>query len=160
MPLTIRHIQSRDIGPLREMTLDFLQEVPISYPYVDEPEIDKHMLGVLSSLDNPDSVRLIAYDGKKPVGFFLGYIGVKPYAKPSKVGIGEQLYVVPNKRNGIIAVKLLKIAAKYAKSRGAEGFECVGTYDGTIKFWEKHGFKPHVVFGHLDNEEFERLILK
>jgi len=160
MPLTIRRIQGRDIGPLREMSVDFVNSLEIEYPTIDENEIDKHMLSVLASCQNPDCVYLIAYDGKKPVGFFLGYVGDKPYSKPARVGVGEELYVVPNKRGGPIGLKLLQQAGKIAYERGAETFECIGTYDKSIKRWEKFGFKPHTVYGHMQKEDFMKLVGK
>ena len=160
MPLTIKRIQGRDIGPLREMSVDFMNSLEIDYPEIDEIEIDKHMLGVLSNCQNPDCVYLIAYDGKKPVGFFLGYVGNKPYSRPSRVGVGEELYVVPNKRGGKVGMKLLQQAARIGFERGAETLECIGTYDKSIKRWEKFGFKPHTVYAHMTPNDFMKLVGK
>ena len=158
MPLTIRRIQGRDIGPLREMNVDLLESLNLEYPIMDEEEIDKHMLQVLSVTGNPDCIHLIAYDGKKPVGFFLWYVGDKPYSKPKRVGVAEELYVVPNKRGGPVGLKLMQQAAKIAIDRGPKSLECIGTPDGTIKRWEKFGFKPHVVYGHMANDDFMKLV--
>jgi GNAT superfamily N-acetyltransferase len=160
MPLTIRRIQGRDIGPLREMNVDLMNGLKLEYPIMDEEEIDKHMLMILSRTTNPDCIHLIAYDGKKPVGFFLGYVGDKPYSKPTRVGVAEELYVVPNKRGGPIGLKLMQQAGRIALEQGAEVFECIGTYDGTIKRWEKFGFKPHTVYGHMANDDFMKLVGK
>jgi len=160
MPLTIRRVAGRDIGPLREMSIDFVNELKIDYPIINEEEIDKHMLGILSNTGNPDSITLIAYDGKKPVGFISGYVGNKPYSKPSRVSVAEQLYVVPNKRGGVVGLKLMQQSAKIAIERGAEALECVGTYEGSIKRWEKFGFKPHTVYGHMDKSDFMKLVGK
>lgn len=162
MPLTIRRIQGRDIGPLREMSIDFVKELELEYPIIDETEIDKHMLMVLGNTNNPDYIALIAYDGKKPVGFIIGYVGNKPYARPSRVSIAEELYVVPNKRGGKVGLRLMQESAKLALERGAEAFECIGTFGehGTIKRWEKLGFKLHTAYGHLATSDFMTLVNK
>jgi GNAT superfamily N-acetyltransferase len=158
MPLTIRRIQGRDIGPLREMSVDFFDELKLDYPVMDESEIDKHMLMVLSQAGSPDCIHLIAYDGKKPVGFFLGYVGDKPYSKPSRVGVAEELYVVPNKRGGPVGLKLMQQAGKIAIDLGAEAMECIGSPNHTMERWEKFGFKAHTIYGHMENDSFMKLV--
>lgn len=160
MPLTIKRVAGRDIGPLREMSVDFVNSLKVDYPQIDESEIDKHMLQILSTCVNPDCIYLIAYDGKKPIGFFLGYVGNKPYSRPNRVGVAEELYVVPNKRGGKVGLRLMQESAKIAIERGAEGFECIGTYEDSIKRWEKFGFKPHTVYAHMGNKDFMKLVGK
>jgi hypothetical protein len=160
MPLTIRRIQGRDIGPLREMSVDFIRELELTYPTIDENEIDKHMLVILANAPNPDHIALIAYDGKKPVGFFIGYVGNKSYAKPYRVGVAEELYVVPNKRGSIVGLKLMQYAARIGVQQGAETFECIGTYDKSFKRWEEFGFTPHTIYGHLEADRFAQLVAK
>ena len=160
MPLTIRRVQGRDIGPLREMSIDFINELELEYPIIDETEIDKHMLMILANLNNPDYIALIAYDGKKPVGFIIGYVGNKPFARPARVSVAEELYVVPNKRGGVVGFKLMQYAAKLALQAGAETFECIGTYDKTFKRWEEFGFKPHTIYGHMNTDAFMKLANK
>ena len=160
MKLTVRKIGGMDIGPLREMSVDFQAEMNVEYPTIDEAEIDKHMLHVLATKDSPDSIYLIAYDGKKPAGFFLGYIGVHEWSRPRKVGMGQELYVVPNKRGGKVALRLMEEAAKVAIIGGAEGLECIGSYGKTDKRWEKFGFKPHLTYGHMPPEQFLELVQK
>ena len=162
MPLTIRRIQGRDIGPLREMSIDFINELELEYPIIDEAEIDKHMLMILGNTSNPDYIALIAYDGKKPVGFVLGYVGEKPFARPTRVSIAEELYVVPNKRGGKVGLRLMQESAKLALERGAQAFECIGTFGetGTIKRWEKFGFKLHSAYGHMEHDDFMKLVNK
>src|SRR5678809_471753 len=97
--LKVKRASSLDIGALRIMAVDFMHEVEsgLEYPYMDEQEVDKHMFEILSQLDNPDGIFLIAYDGKKPVGFYVGYVGNKPYSKPSRIAVAQELYVVPDK---------------------------------------------------------------
>lgn len=160
MPLTIRRVQGRDIGPLREMSIDFIRELELEYPTIDEAEIDKHMLAILMNTANLDHIALIAYDGKKPIGFVIGYVGDKPYARPSRVSVAEELYVVPNKRGGKVGLRLMQESAKIALERGAEAFECIGTFgeNGSIKRWEKLGFKLHTAYGHLDPDVFTKLV--
>lgn len=158
MKLTIRRIEGRDIGALREMSVAFMAELNIEYPIIDEAEIDKHMLQILSMKDNLDGLYFVAYDGKKPAGFLLGYVGNKPYSRPERVAVAEELYVVPAKRGGPVGLKLMQAAGKWALDRGAEAFECVGGAGTTDKRWEKFGFKPHTVYGHMDPDAFLKLV--
>lgn len=156
--LTVRKISGMDIGPLREMSVALQAELQTDYPIVDDQEIDRHMLHVLASKDSPDSVYLIAYDGKKPVGFFLGYVGEHEWSRPRRVGVGQELYVVPPKRGGKVALRLMEEAARLAIEAGAEGFECIGTFGKTDQVWERFGFKPHLVYGHMPADAFVQLV--
>lgn len=164
--LTIKRIGPGDIGALKQMSLDFLAESNLQYPGMNEQEVDAHMLDVLGTMDNPDSLYLIAYDGKKPAGFFLGYTGNKPYSQPRRVSVAQELYVVPEKRAGLVGLRLMEEAAKLGISQGAQGFECIGgwekqadgRYGGTALRWEKFGFKPHVTYGHMEPQDFMALV--
>lgn len=158
MKLAIKRVASADIGAMRVMAMDFMEEIPMDYPTITAEEVDKHMLEILSLKDDPDCIFLIAYDGKKPAGFYTGYVGNKPYTKPTRVGVAQELYVVPEKRAGIVGLRLMQEAGRLSIERGAEGFECIGTYNGTDKRWEKLGFKPHVVYGHMEPEDFMSLV--
>jgi hypothetical protein len=151
MKLSVKRISSMDIGALREMSVDFVDETPMPYPTMDKSEIDKHMFEVLSNKDNPDYIGLIAYDGKKPAGFLIGWVVDKPYTQPD---------VVPEKRAGIVGLKLMEEAGRLAVERGAKGFECAGTYQGTDKRWEKFGFKPFLTYGYMDPKDFMDLVTR
>jgi len=158
--LSVKRISSIDIGALREMSVDFVDETPMPYPAVDKAEIDKHMFEVLANKDNPDYVGLIAYDGKKPAGFLIGWVVDKPYTQPSRVAVAQELYVVPEKRAGIVGLRLMEEAGRIAVERGAKGFECAGTYQGTDKRWEKFGFKPFLTYGYMDPKDFMDLVTR
>jgi GNAT superfamily N-acetyltransferase len=160
MKLTIRKIGGMDIGPLREMAIGFHSETTVDYPVIDEREIDKHMLHILATKDSPDSMYLIAYDGKKPAGYFVGYIGTHEWSRPARVAVAQELYVVPNKRGGKVGLRLMQEAGKLAIQLGAEGFESIGTYNDSDKRWEKFGFKPHLTYGHMEPTAFMELVNK
>jgi len=136
----------------------FMAEANLEYPIMDSEEIDKQLLDMLPFLNAPDRIYLIAYDGKKPIGFFLGFVGNKPYAKPNRVGMCLELYVMPEKRNGRASMKMLSMATKIAIEQGAEIIETVGTYNGTDKRWMKFGFKPHFTYMHMDMERMKRYL--
>jgi GNAT superfamily N-acetyltransferase len=160
--LTIRKVQTMDIGALREMSVAFVKEEfgigLMDYPHMDEAEVDKHMLNVLMNKDKPDMIYLIAYAGKKPVGFCLGYIGWHEWGSPTRVGVGQELYVVPEKRGGKVALKLMEKAFEIAIKQGVESLECIGSYNGTDKKWAKFGFKPHLTYGHMPKDKFISLV--
>jgi hypothetical protein len=142
------------------MAIDFMEEFEskLEYPGMDIEEVDNHMLEMLGNLDNPESIYLIAYDGKKPAGFFVGWVGNKPYSKPRRVGVAQELYVVPEKRSGIVGMRLMEEAGRMAIERGAQGFECIGTYNGSDQRWAKFGFKPYVTYGHMNTGDFMALV--
>jgi GNAT superfamily N-acetyltransferase len=158
LKLSIKKIDAMDIGPLHEMAVAFAEEENIPYPILDKEEINKHMLDILATKDDPSMIYLIAYAGKKPVGFLLGYIGQHEWTKPRRVGVGQELYVVPEKRGGNVAMKLMEAAFKIAIQAGVEGLECIGYYGTTDKRWEKFGFKPHLTYGHMPSDKFINLV--
>jgi GNAT superfamily N-acetyltransferase len=160
LKLSIKRVNGMDIGQLRELAVDFAAETKPEYPHVDETEIDKHMLHVLSTKDDPAMIYLIAYDGKKPVGYFIGYVGSHEWTLPQRVGVAQELYVVPRMRGGKAGFRLMDRAAKIAIDQGALGFECIGMYGTTDKRWEKFGFKPHLTYGHIPLDEFAKIMDK
>ena len=162
MRLKIGRVRPADIGALRSMAMGFMHEFEskLEYPTLDEQEVDNRMFDVLGNIDNPDCIYLIAYDGKKPAGFIVCWVGDKPYSRPRRVGVAQELYVVPEKRAGLVGLRLMEEAARIAIERGAQGFECIGTYNGTDKRWEKFGFKPYVTYGHMDIDTFTALVTR
>jgi GNAT superfamily N-acetyltransferase len=158
MKLSIHRVKISDIGPLCWLMNKFFREAKLEYPVMDEEEVDKQLLDMLPYLNAPDRVYLIAYDGKKPTGFFLGFVGDKPYSKPKRIGMAMEIYVVPEKRNGKAAFKLLQMATRIAIEQGAEGLETVGTYHGTDQRWIHFGFKPHFTYLHMDLERMKRYL--
>ena len=153
-----------DIGALSNMVADMHEEYTDkhneSYPLIDADEIEKMMFLVLAGIGNPNVCHLIAYDGKKPVGFFLGTLGTHPYGKPGKVGIANDLYVVPDKRGHEVGLALVRKAVEAAIQLGAESLEAVGTYGRTDKRWEALGFRPYLTYLHMPIDEGAKLFVK
>jgi len=158
MKLSIRQVESLDIGHLRKMMKEFVNELGLSYPVMDNAELDRAMMEVLVNIKNPDCVYLIAFDGKKPVGFAKGVIYNKAYGKPSRIGLAQELYVVPGKRGKIVGYKLVKECFKLGLARGVEAFESVGVYGSTDKRWERYGFQPYLVYGHMDMDRVKKIL--
>lgn len=140
------------------MSLQFRDEMPIAYPILDDDEIDKHMLFILANKDDPSYIYLIAYDGKKPIGYLAGYIIDRPWTRPKRVSIAQELFVVKPKRGLGVAPKLMEAGASIALAAGVEAFECVGSYDGTDKMWAKFGFKPHFTYMHIPADKFMEIV--
>lgn len=153
MKLSVKRMEPIDIGNVRKMSKAFGEETKPDYPVIDDEELDKAMLTILSNINNPEFIFLIAYDGKRPCGFFTGYVGHHPYGKPGRVGVAQELYVVPEKRDKFVGIKLIKKAVEIALSHGVEAFECIGQYGTTDKRWERYGFKLHLSYGHISKED-------
>ena len=162
MRLKIKRIEPLDIGAVRSMAMGFMHEFEskLEYPTLDESEVDNRMFDILGSMGNPECIHLIAYDGKKPAGFFVGWVGDKPYSRPRRVGVAQELYVVPEKRAGLVGLSLMEEAARIAIQAGAQGLECIGTYNGTDQRWAKFGFKPYVTYGHMNPDDFMALVTR
>jgi GNAT superfamily N-acetyltransferase len=156
MKLTIKPIEPMDIGNVRKLSKAFGEETFTPYPVIDDEELDKAMLSILMAWENPDFIFLIAYDGKKPVGFFTGYMANHPYGKPCRVGVAQELYVTPNKRDKFVGIRLIRRAVEIAIERGAEALECVGQAGSTDKRWERYGFKMHLTYGHMSLEDMSK----
>ncbi len=158
MKLSIKQMDSMDIGHVRKMMKDFVKELGLPYPVMDDQELDKAMMQMLTTVNNPDYVYLIAFDGKKPAGFAKGTIYDKAYGKPSRIGLAQELYVVPGKRGKIVGYKLVKECFRIGLERGVEAFESVGVYGTTDKRWERYGFTPYLVYGHMDMNRVKKII--
>src|SRR5262245_33134770 len=144
---------------MRQMAMDFFIEEGVEYPIMNDEEFDRVVMNILVLKDDPSYLFLIAYDGKKPIGFMTSYIGGHPYGKPSRVGVANQLYVVPSKRENVrVAYQLVKTSIQWAIDQGVEAFECAGTYRKTDQRWERFGFKPHLTYGHMSLEDGKKFI--
>jgi len=160
MKLKIKKVQPSDIGPLSIMASALFNETNPGYPQIDNSEIEKMMFLVLTHMNNPLSLYLIAYDGKQPAGFFIGNIATHAYGKPDTVGVAQELYVVPEKRGGDVGMKLISTAVQYALQAGVQGFEAIGTYGKTDQRWIKLGFEPYVSYMHMDRDTAEKLLVR
>ena len=160
MKLKIKRVQPNDIGPLSIMASSLFSEMDNSYPEIDSSEVEKMMFLVLTHMNNPLSLYLIAYDGKQPAGFFIGNIAEHPYGRPSLVGVAQELFVVPDKRGADVGMKLISTAVQYALQAGVQGFEAIGTYGKSDQRWIKLGFKPYVSYMYLDKETTEKFFVR
>ena len=158
MKLKIKVVEAIDIGPIRKMVEKFWAEMGRDYPTLDADEFDRMMMHILSHLGNPNFIFLLALDGKKPVGFFMGYVGEHEWGSPKKVGVAQELYVVPGKRNGFVGFRLIQKCVELALQQGVESFECVGGYGTTDKRWERFGFKPHLTYGHCSKADMLKIV--
>jgi GNAT superfamily N-acetyltransferase len=158
MKLSIKRVGSEDLAVMRKMAVDFFIEEGGDYPRLDDEEFDKMIMNLLMYKDDPNYLFLIAYDGKKPAGFMVCFIGLHAYGKPGRVGVAQELYVVPSKRNSMIAFRLVKLAIQWALDSGVEGLECTGRFDKTDIRWERFGFKRHLTYGHMSLEDARKFI--
>lgn len=144
MKLSIKKLTTSDIGPMARMMTD-LYASNISYPQYDDEEIERLMFSVLEGLTHPNIINLIAYDGKKPAGFFMGHLAKRASGKPAIVGVADELYVVEEKRGQMVGLKLLQEALKWALLGGAQGIEAVAQAGKTDERWKRLGFEPYAV---------------
>jgi GNAT superfamily N-acetyltransferase len=158
MKLTIKQVEGIDIGHVKKLVKALYEEMGITYPVFNEEEFDRMMMQILINLRNPLFVYLIAYDGKKPAGYIMGYVGTHPYGKPSKVAVCQELYVIPGKRGSFIGYRLIQKAINLCLEQGVEGFECIGGYGTTDKRWQDYGFKMHLAYGHMSPENMTNLM--
>lgn len=152
-------MQSSDIGMMAKMMSDLYTDV-IDYPVYDEGEIEKLMFGLLDSMKHPHVINLIAFDGKKPAGFFIGHLAQRTSGKPSIVGVADELYVVPDKRGADVGLKLLGEGLKWAIAGGAEAIEAVAQAGKTDQRWVALGFKPYAVQLQITLDEAKGTFLR
>ena len=159
MKLSVRRMQSSDIGIMAKMMSD-LYSGSVTYPMYDDGEIEKLMFGLLDSLRHPHIINLIAFDGKKPAGFFIGHLAQRTSGKPSVVGVADELYVVPDKRGDNVGLKLLGEGLKWAIAGGAEAIEAVAQAGKTDQRWVSLGFKPYAVQLQIPLDEARETFLR
>lgn len=142
----------------------FFKEENYAYPIVDDEEIDKQMFSFLDiwRKRDPNYIHLLAFDGKKPIGYIFGTIYERDYGLPRRVACCRELYVIPEKRVGKVAYKLVQESMKIAMQQKVEGFECIGSDStdkgGTINRWERFGFKKYDAWGSMSLADARRII--
>ena len=152
MKLSIRKLQPRDIGLVARLLDDFMSESDEnSYPSMDDTEIEKQLMFVLATIEDPNRLYLIAFDGKKPIGWFYGEILRRAWGKPEIFGLAREMYVVPEKRGLGVANRLIKTAVQYAYALGCGAFEQSGS-PRTQPRWEKLGFRGYVTYGYMPGD--------
>ena len=154
MKLTIKQVEVRDIGPSLQLVRRFFaEEGPENrYPVIDDEELDQLGMAMLSSLNSPSSLYLIAYDGKKPTGVFIGEVIQRTYGKPRVFGVARDLYVVPEKRGQGVGTKLMATALYYARALGLTYIEAIARPGKLQTKWEKYGFKPYLINSSMSIE--------
>ena len=157
MKLKIKAIEAQDIGPLSILIDRFYEEEGFKYPVVDAEEKEKMILFILSNLTNPLFVYLGAWDGKKLIGFFIGYINERLWGKPNKTLVAQELYIVPQKRGAKVGHSLVRKAMELGALQEVEGFECVSDYEVMAKKWERIGFKPNLVYAYMPMENLANI---
>lgn len=157
MKLKIKPLEAQDIGPLSLLISRFYKENGFKYPVVDEEEMETMTLFILSNIANPLYIYLGAWDGKKLIGFFLGYINDRLWGKPKRTLVAQELYIIPQKRGGHVGHNLVRKAMEYGIAQEVEGFECVSDFDTMSKRWEKIGFKPNLVYAYMPMENLAEI---
>ena len=157
MKLKIKQIEAQDIGAMSLLINKFYKENGFKYPVVDEVEKEKMILFILSNLTNPMYVYLGAWDGKKLIGFFIGYINERLWGKPSKTLVAQEMYIVPDKRGAKVGHSLVCEAMKLGIKQEVEGFECVSDCEGMAKRWERIGFKPNLVYAYMPMDDLAKI---
>ena len=148
MKLTIKRLEVRDIGAAVMLLRQLFNESESDdqhYPIMDDVEMDAMAMIMLQTIDSPQALYLIAYDGKKPIGVFIGEICQRAYGRPRVFGVARDLYVVPDKRGQNVGMKMLAIAGQYAKAIGLDTIETIARPGKAQGRWEKYGFKPYLV---------------
>ena len=160
MKLSVRRVMPQDIGPMFLLAKRLWTERPVEHPKMDDEELDREMFWVMNNIQNPMNLFLIAYDGKKPIGYFTGYLQDHIYGKPRRTGVGMEIYVIPEKRGREVALRMMRMALDYAISQGAGTFEAGGIVGQTDKIWQKLGFKPYLVYSYMDTDAMRKTLGK
>ncbi len=151
-----------DIGAISDLLAEMYEELDPEYPHIDPNEIERLTFHILTQLKNPLAIFLIALDGKKHIGFFMGTICQHPYGKPELVGMAQEIYVVPDKRGFEVGTLLIREALKRSLALGAQGFEAVATpgSKGTEKRWTTLGFRPYLIYMHMGLDDAKSIFMK
>ncbi len=94
----------------------------------------------------PNGVAFIAQDESGPIGYFIAGI-FENFFNNQVIAFDYSVYVLPDKRNGRTAIKLIKAFEQWAKENGASycqiGITTAINQDKTSKFYQLLGFKPY-----------------
>lgn len=159
MKLKIRRLQPTDIGGVAKLLKEFHNETPNEYPVMDNDEIERQLLAIISTINDPRVLYLVAFDGKKMIGWFFGEVMTRMFGRPRVFGLARELYVVPGKRGHGVAKKLMESAGQFAREAGAEVLEQLGIPGSrSQQRWEKLGFRPYMVYGWMSFDQAEKFV--
>jgi predicted N-acetyltransferase YhbS len=162
--ISIRKAQVSDIGYFLELITRFWTEESFSYPIMEKKDCEEQALTMLTRMKDPAIapwlIYLLAFDGKRPIGYLIGIVQNRDYGEPKRFALCQELYVIRDKRHTNAAYRLVQEAIRAAISLGAEALECVGTYDGTDKRWQRFGFRPYDTYLYMPLSEARRFLTK
>lgn len=157
--IKIRPLQLTDIGQLGRILRQFADEMGRDmYPTMDAEDIEAQLIFTVETINNPMCLYLVAFDGKKMIGWFFGEYVIRHFGKPRVIGCARELYVVPNKRGKGVATRLIKTAVESALKMGVGGIEQIGVPGKTQPRWEKLGFTSYITHGFISIEKAAELI--
>ena len=159
MRLEIRPLQLSDIGQLGRLLRLFADEMGRdSYPIMDDEEIEAQLIYIVETVANPMCMYLVAFDGKKLIGWFFGEYIVRRFGKPRVSGVAREMFVVQGKRNKGIGSKFLRLAVQTSLQNNVGSVENIGIPGKTQARWEKLGFTSYMTHGFMDVAKAKALI--
>jgi ribosomal protein S18 acetylase RimI-like enzyme len=95
--------------------------------------------------DGARSLTMLAWDGDRPIGLLMlaGYSD-SPLFKYRHWAEILALYIDPEIRGGMLAIRFVKLARRWARDHGYERIQLyvTATNDRAKRFYEKSGFEP------------------
>jgi ribosomal protein S18 acetylase RimI-like enzyme len=147
--IQIRSAVFDDLHELNEMMFalhDYHhQSCPEHFKTAEDIEQEK---SIARYLDIPECLVYVAVEGETILGFITGHFCelVSAVSKPVEMGSIDELYVVPEKRNGAIAARLFHKLEQTFDEYGVEQIfvEVWDFNQAAVNFYQKMGFNQHI----------------
>jgi GNAT superfamily N-acetyltransferase len=146
--MDIRPAEDQDLHLVTRLSKEWVRE-RITYTLI--PTLPKQLSTV------PKDLRLIAWEGKKPIGYAFGRVltyraEVKGLYTMVPSGTRyfslSEIFVTKPYRTKGVGSALLKAIMRNAKKQGIRNFDVLSksrNIEGVERFYERHGFKTYMV---------------
>ncbi len=147
--IVVRKAEARDIEVLADYVARLKQvNEELDPMYITREDLEETAREYIEkSLEDPNTVLLVAEKNGKVVGMVRATILDRVFYEPRLEGLVTDIYIHPSHRRRNIAGLLLEKLAETLRERGVELLAAEYPPGNRIaeRFFEKHGFKPLLV---------------
>lgn len=133
--------ENHNLADIELLLSDFGHESVFDRP-IDRPV---NVEGLKKTINNPNTLTIVAYEEDRPVAVFLGYVYNHPFFH-AKFAADFLIYVIPEKRGSLVAVRLMKMYESWARNNNVNYISIgqstgIGDLGRVRNFYEKLGYK-------------------
>jgi GNAT superfamily N-acetyltransferase len=163
---TIRPARRTDLDRLAEMFLSLQDHVEAANPSLwhMKAEARHNIKGQIASRLTADETRLLVaeHDGDGVVGLISGRIAANKSYVPERVGLVDQIFVLPGHRRAGVGSRLVAEICHFFAEQGVDDISLryvVGN-EAAAGFWTALGFSPRIVTAGVTRQVVEKRVTR